>query len=103
MAKQLTLVVFMTAKPGKEEELGRRLTALIEPTRAEAGCITYDLHRSNTNPAVWMFYENWIDQTDLDLHFETEHLKQFLNTTHEVLEKDMEIHALTMMGLPTRV
>jgi len=35
MSEPLTLIAFLRAKPGAEEELGRRLSALVEPTRRE--------------------------------------------------------------------
>ena len=75
MSDPLTLVVFSRAKPGKEEELGERLLALVEPSRAEEGCISYDMHQSKDDPAVWMAYENWRSEDDLALHFEQPYLK----------------------------
>jgi quinol monooxygenase YgiN len=53
MSQQLTLVALIRAKPDKSEELGRRLLALVEPTRKEVGCINYDVHRSNDDPSLW--------------------------------------------------
>jgi len=47
----LTVVAEMVAKPGKEDELKRRLFALMEPTRKEDGCVQYDLHQ-NTDEAA---------------------------------------------------
>jgi quinol monooxygenase YgiN len=96
MSQQLTLLAFITAKPGKEEELGRVLEAVVAPTRAEAGCINYDLHRSQENPAVWMFYENWRSDADLETHFETPHLKAFLARKDELLACDMELRRFSM-------
>jgi quinol monooxygenase YgiN len=81
----VTAVAIARAKPGQEEELGRRMMALITPTLAEPGCINYDLHRSNTDPAVWIFYENWRSQADLDAHMQTEHYKSFFSRADEVL------------------
>ena len=43
----LSLVARIKAKPGKEAELRQVLTALVQPTRAEEGCLTYDLHVAN--------------------------------------------------------
>ena len=76
MSTNLTLVAFLRARTGQSEELGRRLNALVEPTRTEAGCINYDLHRSNEDEAVWMLYENWRSAADLDAHFEMPYLEQ---------------------------
>ena len=96
MSTRLTLIASMKAKPGQEEELGRRLSALVAPSRQEEGCINYDLHRSNDDPAVWMLYENWRSKADLDLHFETPYLKDFLGRAEEVLAGDMDVRFFSM-------
>lgn len=101
MPTQLTLVVSLVAKPGLESELGQRLHALVTPTRAEAGCINYDLHRSNDDPAVWMIHENWRSQTDLDEHFRTPYLERFLAGRHEVLARDMDIGKYSLQPSPS--
>jgi quinol monooxygenase YgiN len=49
--------------------LASGFAALVAPTRAESGCINYDLHRSNDDPSVWMLYENWRSPDDLEQHF----------------------------------
>ncbi|MBX9822292.1 MULTISPECIES: antibiotic biosynthesis monooxygenase [Nitrobacteraceae] len=40
------------------------------PSRAEQGCINYDLHRSTEDPELWCVYENWRSADDLAAHFE---------------------------------
>lgn len=93
---QLTLIAFLRARSGQEEELGRRLTALIEPTRAEAGCVDYHLHRSNEDAAVWALYENWRSPADLDAHFQTPYLKDFVARKDEVLAEEMDLRRFSM-------
>ncbi len=78
MPEQITLIATVKAKPGTSEGLGERLAALVEPTRAEAGCINYDLHRSTEDADVWMFYENWRSKFDLDAHIQTPYLQAFI-------------------------
>ncbi|MGC3991652.1 MAG: antibiotic biosynthesis monooxygenase family protein [Chthoniobacteraceae bacterium] len=94
--KQLTLLAFITAKAGQSDELGRRLSALVDPTRAEPGCINYDLHRSNDDPSVWVIYENWRTPADLDYHFQTEHFLNFKASSHEVLGDEMDLWRCSM-------
>lgn len=74
------------AKPGQEEELGRRMAALIAPTCAEAGCISYELFRSTEDPALWMLLERWRSPADLDAHIGSPHLQAFLRSKDEVLD-----------------
>lgn len=100
MGKPLTLVAFIRAKAGLEEELGRRLQALVAPTREEPGCINYDLHRSNEEPALWMLHENWRSRRDLEQHFETPYLKDFLGSAEELLAEEMDLRFFSPVSAP---
>jgi quinol monooxygenase YgiN len=80
------------AVPGQEDELGRRMEALIAPTASEAGCLRYDLYRSDANPNVWIFFEEWETVDDLDAHVASAHFRSFLETAHEVLAEVSSYH-----------
>ncbi|WP_254442621.1 putative quinol monooxygenase [Ruegeria arenilitoris] len=58
MAK-LTIVANIKANPSKIDLVKAELIKLIEVTRTEEGCVNYDLHQDNENPAHFLFYENW--------------------------------------------
>jgi quinol monooxygenase YgiN len=96
--RQLTIVAILHARSGIEEELGRRLGELVDPSRAEAGCINYDLHRSNTDPAIWILYENWSSSEALEIHFATDLLVRLLADVDGMLAKPLQIHRLTMVS-----
>jgi quinol monooxygenase YgiN len=102
--RMVTAVAIARAKPGQEKELGRRMAALVAPTLAEPGCINYDLHRSNSDPGTWMFYENWRTQADLDAHMKTAHFTGFFAKADEVLAH-VDAYQLTLVehaGRPYR-
>lgn len=46
MSDNIILNVHLQAAAGQEEALERQLVALLEPTRAEPGCVSYELHCS---------------------------------------------------------
>jgi quinol monooxygenase YgiN len=77
MPTPLTLLAELKAKPGKTAELAQRLQALVAPTRAEAGCLGYVLHRSSDDPDLFVLYEQWRSRHDLDLHLATPRLVDF--------------------------
>jgi len=81
-----TLVAFMRAKPGKEEELQTALESLIEPTKAEDGCHTYALHRGSEDPALFIFYENWASDAHLDRHLAMPYLEEFASRIPDLLD-----------------
>lgn len=62
------------------------MAALIAPTVAEPGCISYELFRSTEDPALWMLLEQWRSAADLDAHVGSPHLQAFLRSKDEVIE-----------------
>ncbi len=70
----LTAMTFITGIEGREEELLRELLALSAPTRAEAGCLRYDLYRSPVHANRFMRYEIWKDEGALEAHKKTPHI-----------------------------
>ena len=91
MSEPLTVLARVRAKAGQESRLRRELLALVAPTRAEEGCINYDLHQSQADPAVFVFYENWTSQAALDAHTQTPHLRAYLQVIPELADGPPEI------------
>ena len=56
---KLTIVAHITAKEDQVDLVKTELGKIIETTRAEEGCLQYDLHQDNEKPAHFMFFENW--------------------------------------------
>lgn len=83
---KLTIVANIIAKPDQADTVKAELKKLIETTRAEAGCISYDLHQDNVNPAHFLFYENWESRELWQAHMGSPHLAEFLATTEGALE-----------------
>lgn len=80
MAK-LTIVANITAKAGKVDLVNTELEKLIDTTRAEEGCLHYDLHQDNENPAHFMFYENWESRELWQTHMNAQHLQDYMTAT----------------------
>ena len=70
----LSLIAEMKAHPGKEAELEALLRGVVEPTRAEAGCLNYDLHAAIEEPGRFVFYENWRTRAHWDAHNASAHI-----------------------------
>jgi quinol monooxygenase YgiN len=74
----IVLSVVIEAVSGHEQELGSLLSGLVLPTRAEAGCLSYELNASQDKPGVFLFYEKFADQAALDAHVNSPHFQKFL-------------------------
>ncbi|WP_461538254.1 putative quinol monooxygenase [Spongorhabdus nitratireducens] len=94
---QLTIVANITAKADKIELVKAELNKLIAPTLAEEGCINYDLHQDNENPAHFMFYENWASRELWQAHMGAQHLKDYLAATEGAVEA-FTVNEMTRVG-----
>jgi quinol monooxygenase YgiN len=82
----LTVVAIIRAFPEKYPVVRAELQQLIAPTRAEEGCLNYDLHEDTEDPALFIFHENWASPEDLDRHLESAHIKACLTAIDGMLE-----------------
>lgn len=71
---KLTIVAHIHANPGRIELVKAELEKLVPITRAEPGCIQYDLHQNNDDSAHFIFYENWESRESWQLHMNAPHL-----------------------------
>jgi quinol monooxygenase YgiN len=91
MDETLTLIAHVRAKPGQETGLRQVLEGLVAPTRAEAGCSNYDLHPCHTNPALFVFYENWKSDAHLEAHGHSAHIQSFRKLASEILAEPVAL------------
>lgn len=94
----LTIVATLEAKPGKEAQLRTELLRLVAPTREEQGCIQYDLHESNEQPGLFLFFENWVTASDLEDHLKSSHIATLRGKEAELLVKPVAITRWTRIA-----
>ncbi len=93
----LTVIAKFEAKPGMEDKVKEGLQAMLDPSHAEPGCLTYNVYLSNDNPALLFTYENWINKDALDAHMQTPHFRALDEACKETLAKPMDIDLLTQV------
>jgi quinol monooxygenase YgiN len=98
MARQtVTVVARVRAKAGREKEVRDLLLALIKPTSAEKGCISYDLHQSEDDEGLFLFYENWLSREALSDHLGMPYLQAFLARSEELLAEPVDVSLWKMI------
>lgn len=91
---KLTIVASILAKTESRELVKSELLKLIPITRAEKGCINYDLHQDNENPNLFLFYENWKSRDLWQAHMNNDHLKAYMEATDGAVE-EFVLHEMT--------
>ena len=77
----LTIVASIHAKPGHEHLVQEELKKLVEPTRAERGCLRYDLHQDHSAPTHFLFYETWESRELWQAHMSAPHIDAYMQAT----------------------
>ncbi|WP_353151971.1 putative quinol monooxygenase [Pollutimonas bauzanensis] len=74
--------------PDKIDEVAPLYRELIEKTRQEPHCISYELCINEKDPGHFVFIEEWPDRAALDAHCQTEHFQRLvpLINKHQVRE-----------------
>jgi quinol monooxygenase YgiN len=87
----------VVARPGKVEELRTLLQGLVEPTRREPGCVTYELLQNRTDPTDFTFVEEWNSEADLDAHLQSPHLRNARSRLPDLAAADPDIRRYTVI------
>ncbi|BCB78607.1 hypothetical protein GCM10022251_59460 [Phytohabitans flavus] len=77
--EQVTVLAQFIAKPDRVDDVCDTLLQLVEPSRADPGNISYDLHRLKNNPAAIYLMANWADWAAYDGHMATGHVRTQIN------------------------
>jgi quinol monooxygenase YgiN len=94
----VTVVARITARPGMEAGVLAELKRLLVPTRAEAGCLNYDLHEPMDGGPTFLFHENWAGEKHLAAHLESRHVKECFDRCAGMLAGPPEITRWRQVG-----
>ena len=78
---KLTIIANIKVNSGKVDLVKAELEKLIPITRAEKGCLQYDLHQDNEDPEHFLFYENWESRELWQTHMNAPHLAAYMVAT----------------------
>lgn len=92
------VVAHFTARPETAAAVREVVTGFIEPTRKEAGCVSYVLLHNEADPLDFTFIEQWASGQALDIHLQTPHLTQGVAKLANLLAKPGDIRRYTVLA-----
>jgi len=93
----IRVVASFVAKPESVAEVKRILTDMIGLTRAEAGCITYELLQNADDPTDFTFVEEWSSRADLDRHSEADHIETGRQLVRDHIAEPTDVRVYTLV------
>ncbi|NQZ92670.1 MAG: antibiotic biosynthesis monooxygenase [Moritella sp.] len=78
------------AQTGSENQLEQLLTSMLEPSRQEDGCISYQLQRTE-DKSIYLFQERFVDQAAFDFHCEQDYFKALIENVGNLIIAEPKI------------
>lgn len=76
--KPVYLFAKWKVREGNLDKVLSLLPKLAARSRAEEGCVFYEVHQGRTEPNILMLYECYRDEAALDAHRSSEHFQQMV-------------------------
>ena len=74
-ASPLRVVARIKARSETIDEVRELLSGLVEPTRREAGCLSYELLQNIDDPTDFTFVEEWESEAAFQSHAASDHIE----------------------------
>ena len=94
----LRVVVRIKAKPDKIDEARTVLVGVVDPSRREPGCISYNLLQNRDNPSDFAFASEWKDDYALRIHTASDHIRGIALKLKGVVEEPPNITVYTVVS-----
>ncbi|MHC0441572.1 putative quinol monooxygenase [Flavobacterium sp. 3-210] len=85
----ISITAIIKSKKENIQQLQSLLNDLVVETRKETACVRYDLHHSEN---VFIIWEEWKDQTGLDLHNNQSHLQDFISKSENFVSAPIQVY-----------
>lgn len=93
----LRVIARVRAKTEHVAQVREILSLLVEPTRRESGCLSYELLQDSSDPADFVFVEKWASAAAEQAHFATPHVSSVLQQLVGCLADEPEICRYTVL------
>lgn len=97
-AEMVRVLARITARPDKIEELILVLLHLVEETRKENGCISYQLLQNKADLRDFTVIEEWESDSVIDTHLMSAHVQEAFSKAASLLAKEPDIRRYSVIG-----
>lgn len=90
----ISITAIIKSKKENTEVVKEMVHNLVTNTRKEAACIRYDLHYTDN---VFIIWEEWKDQSGLDMHNSQQYLIDFIADSETLLASPIQVYKTTQV------
>ena len=86
------------ARTGCETDLEDAVRGVVEPSRAEPGCLSFGAFRSTRDPQLFYIHSRWVDEAAFDLHATLPHTTRFLERAESLIDHPLDVSRTTRLS-----
>ena len=75
---EVHIVCELRCEPANRERVRELALQFVEPARAEAGCLYYNLHQKVGEPNTFFIIDGWANRAAVDAHASNEHVARVM-------------------------
>ncbi|MFE9422225.1 putative quinol monooxygenase [Kitasatospora sp. NPDC006697] len=94
MSERVHVIAELRPKAERAGEFREQAEAMARASRAEEGCVSYQLYVDPADQGRWVIVEEWADRAALDAHLASAHLAESLARTAELLAGEPRLRIL---------
>jgi quinol monooxygenase YgiN len=95
----LHVIARAVARPEEASRVRREFEALVAPTRAEPGCLRYELFVDGENAGNFLFVQEYADEAAFEAHLASAHVKKMLDdVVHPLLASPPDIRRYLLLS-----
>jgi len=91
------VIARVMANAASVQQVRAILIGVVEPTRSESGCLSYQLLENLSQPTDFTFVEEWASAEAERAHFSTPHISDALRKLAGLLAAEPDIRRYTMV------
>ncbi|MBD1393164.1 putative quinol monooxygenase [Mucilaginibacter glaciei] len=91
----VSLLASLQCKKDAVAAFNIELKKLMDASKAEPGCIAYDIYQYKDEFVRFVVVDEWTDDDALSAHMETPHYKYFVHILPALLEQQADVKILT--------
>ena len=95
--EKIILVARLKVREDAVEEAKRLAFGIVDDSRAEEGCVNYDIHQAIDDQTIFVWHETWKDKSALDEHFEKSYTKEFFAKAGAIAAEQPQITVTKMI------
>jgi len=94
ISERMGLIAVCKARPDRLEEVRELLLPTVPWATAKTGCLEYVLNVDRDDPAVFVFYEVWLNRSALDDHRSSPEFLVLIEKLRELLVEPAQVTLL---------